>query len=235
MVGHFYGLNILGAGLGAIATGLVLIELLGLQGVTILAALVNFGVGISVLLALRSNGPNPAYVTASDEAPDREEERRRLPISCGAAAILFGFGTLALQIVFFRVLSSYFTLSTIVFPIVLCVYLLLMSLGQTLGGRLADRWPDRLPLVVAGLFAAGAILLLVALRFPPEWAGKIGVLAFTDFNGQLVSDKYPRLVGDPRPIVVILFSTFFMLAVVAWAALFPIMLRLVTADIRERE
>lgn len=232
VVGRFYGLNILGAGLGAIATGLVLIELLGLQGVTILAALVNVGVGISVLLALRRHDDGSAHALPSARSSDRGEGRRRLPANYALAAVLFGFGTLALQIVFFRVLSSYFTLSTIVFPIVLCVYLLLMSAGQTIGGRLADRWPDRLPLVVAGLFAAGAILLLAALRFPPEWAGKAGALAFTSFNGQLVGGKYARLVGDPRPVIVIVFSTVFMLAVVAWAALFPVMLRLVTADIR---
>ncbi len=231
VVGRFYGLNILGAGLGAIATGLILIELLGLQGVTILAALINVGVGISVLLALRQRQDREAQPTTPADAS--RGSTSPLPAAYASAAILFGFGTLALQIVFFRVLSSYFTLSTIVFPIVLCVYLLLMSAGQIVGGRLADHWPDRLPLVVAGLFTVGVALLLAALRFPPEWAGKIGALAFTDFNGQLVIDKYPRLVGDPRPIVVILFSTLFMLAVVAWAALFPVMLRLVTADIRD--
>lgn len=149
------------------------------------------------------------------------------------AATLFGFGTLTLQVVYFRVLSNYFTLSVIVFPAVLCAYLLLMSAGQFIGRRLADHHPAWLEGVVTLLFAAGAVLLLVSLRLPPVWAANIGALAFTSFNGQLVRESYPRLIGDPSLLVVLLFSGVFMAAVLAWAALFPVMLRLVTRDIRE--
>jgi spermidine synthase len=235
-VGRFYGLNILGAAVGALLTGLVLIELIGLSGVTILAACLNIGVGISVIMALKGR---EAMQPASSEAgrAQRMAAKATLSIPIAAryrlAAVMFGFGTLALQIVFFRVLSNYFTMSVIVFPAVLCAYLLLMSAGQIVGGRLADRFPGKLETVVAGLFAAGALTLLAALRFPPEWAARIGALAFTDFNGQLIRDLYPALIGDPVPHVVLLFSGMFMLAVLLWSALFPVMLRLVTRDISE--
>ncbi len=235
-VGLFYGLNILGAAAGALLTGLVLIELIGLTGVTILAACLNIGVGISVFLALKggqaAGGTSPEPGAARIAAPSGSMSIP-IPARYSIAAVMFGFGTLALQIVFFRVLSNYFTMSVIVFPAVLCAYLLLMSCGQIVGGRLADRFPDRLETVVAGLFGAGALMLLVALRFPPEWAAKIGALAFTDFNGQLIRDLYPSLIGDPSPHVVLLFSAVFMLAVLLWSALFPVMLRLVTRDISE--
>jgi len=60
MVGRFYGLNILGAAAGALATGLVLIEAFGLTGVTIFAAFINIGVGLLILVATRKRSlPDP--------------------------------------------------------------------------------------------------------------------------------------------------------------------------------
>jgi spermidine synthase len=204
-VGRFYGLNILGAAVGALLTGLVLIELLGLFGVTLFAAFLNVSIGISVLVALRGHAGDladaPDAETGSVSAKPNRSDGGHL-LAYGLAAVLFGFGTLALQIIYFRVLSNYFTLSVIVFPAVLCAYLILMSAGQVIGGWLADRHPQRLEPVIAALFGAGALLLLAALRFPPAWAARLGALAFTDFNGQLIRDLYPRLIGDPSPIVV---------------------------------
>lgn len=239
-VGHFYGLNILGAATGALLTGLVLIELFGLYGVTVLAAGLNFAAGLMTYAAIRKTGfdENLARETSvfsySTAKPPLAKSPAHLSlVGPHLSAVLFGFGTLALQVVFFRILSNYFTLSVIVFPAVLCAYLLLMSAGQLVGGRLADRYAHRLLFVVASLFGVGAVLLLAALRFPPQWAATLGTIAFTSFNGQLVADRYPHLIGDPSPFVVLLFSMVFMLSVLAWAALFPVMLRLITRTIGE--
>jgi spermidine synthase len=233
VVGRFYGLNILGAAIGALATGLLLIELFGLTGVTIFTAVINIGVGVLVLAATRERTVDSPSVMAAAKAEPASNIPARLPPAMLVAAVLFGFSTLALQIVFFRVLSNYFTLSTIVFPIVLCAYLLLMAAGQFVGGRLADRFNDRLPVVLCGLVAAGSIALLAALRFPPSWAAPGGALRFTDFNGQLVRDQYPGLVGDPSLLPSLLFSLAFMAAVLPWAALFPVLLRWMTRSIGE--
>lgn len=235
-VGLFYGLNIFGAALGALATGLILIEVLGLQGVTVLAACLNVGVGLAVFVALRQDkgkdkGRGQPFKASANTAPAIHSARLRL--GTAVVAILFGFGTLALQIVFFRVLTNYFTLSVIVFPSVLFAYLILMSAGQFVGGRLADRFPGRLVAISTGLFASGAVLFLLALRFPPHWAAEIGALSFTSFNGQLLSDGSRHLIGDPSPLTVALFSIGFMLAVLPWAALFPVMIRLATRDVAE--
>lgn len=230
-VGLFYGLNILGAALGALGTGIVLIELLGLRGVTVLAAMMNLGVGIAVFIALR--GVRRTASVHPDKGGKPPETAARLDAMIGTVAVLFGFGTLALQIVFFRVLTNYFTLSVIVFPSVLFAYLLLMSCGQLLGGRLADRYPNALVGLALLLFGAGAALFAGALRFPPAFAAELGVLSFTTFNGQLLSEEYRGLIGDPSPVAVILFSLVFMIAVLFWTALFPVMVRLATDDISE--
>lgn len=231
-VGRLYGLNILGAAIGALLTGLILIELLGLKGVTIMAGVINITIGIVVLTALRRNSGSArnAIVEAREKPATRNRE---FALSHKAAAVLFGFGTLALQIIFFRVLCNYFTMSTIVFPIVLCVYLLLMSAGQSVGGSIADRFSNQLPGAIAAVFAIGSLLTVLALRFPPEWAARLGALSFTGFSGQLVEADFPHLIGDPSPLLVFAFSLCFMAAVLAWAALFPMMIRLVTRNIAE--
>ncbi|MCG6121911.1 MAG: hypothetical protein MEP57_04290 [Microvirga sp.] len=231
-IGRFYGLNILGAAVGALATGLFLIELFGLFGITLIAASLNLIVGLIVFFAFQKIKSVERSFNALPDSNSKNSiklEQFHLYVASG----LFGFGTLSLQIIYFRIISNYFTLSVIVFPAILAAYLGLMSLGQILGGRLADRHPARLAEVAVALFAVGALLLLAALRFPPEWAASLGSLAFTSFNGQMVSEIYPNLVGDPNPLTVLLFSLVFMSAVLAWAALFPVMLRLMTQNVAE--
>ncbi|WP_368643551.1 hypothetical protein [Castellaniella ginsengisoli] len=226
-VGALYGWNIAGAAIGSILTGLILIEAAGLTGATYFAATANI---IACLIAVNS------IKLIKNEKSDRVNNSGcllNIPKSVAVAAILFGFGTLALQVIFFRVLSNYMTLSTIVFPVLLCAYLCLMSAGQWIGGQLADRYSVRLPEVIAALFAIGAVLLLGALRLPAEWAVAAHGLRFSSFNGQLIAPEHRHLIGDPSPITVFLFSTGMMLSVVAWSGLFPVMFRLATRRIED--
>jgi predicted membrane-bound spermidine synthase len=53
-IGIFYGLNIFGAAIGALISGLVLIETFGLTGSNYLAALLNIGIGCVALLLIRT-------------------------------------------------------------------------------------------------------------------------------------------------------------------------------------
>jgi spermidine synthase len=222
-VGYIYGLNILGAAAGALISGLVLLEWLGLQGVTQLAAVLNMLAACAVLLALRKFPPD-----AADPAPEGQLPFGRIDL----AAILFGFGTLAMQVLYFRILHAYLTLSTLVFPIVLSAYLLLMSLGQWLGGWLADRFQRRLAAIAAALFAAGSLLMVAALNMPPNWAIPFGALRFTAFNGSLLLENR-HLIGDPPVLGALSFSLLFMMSVAAWSALFPVLLKVATRHIDE--
>lgn len=228
-VGILYGWNIAGAAVGSLVTGLVLIELFGLSGTTYFAAAANiFAACIAVHVLRQTRATN----SGESLAPHRVAPAT-IPLASAVAAVLFGFGTLSIQVIFFRVLSNYLTLSTVVFPVLLSAYLCLMSLGQWVGGQLADRYSNRLPQVTTGLFATGAVLLLAALRFPPDWAASLGALRFSSFNGQLVSPEFTHLVGDPSPVTVFLFSLGMMLSVVAWSGLFPVMFRLITQRIED--
>ena len=108
-----------------------------------------------------------------------------------------------------------------------------MSMGQVLGGRLADRFADKLEAVAISLFISGSMLFFASLNFPPSTAAKWGALAFTSFNGQMVSNTFPQLIGDPAPETVFIYSLLFMISVLFWSALFPVMLKLMTRDIHE--
>ncbi len=228
-VGALYGWNIGGAAIGAAITGLILIEAFGLHGTTeiaaalnIIAALVAAGALSSISSEHRGQMPTTPVLQLA-----------RVPTSSALAAVLFGFGTLAVQVIYFRVLSNYLTLSPIVFPMLLCAYLCLMSIGQWVGGQLADRFAERLVHVVAALFAGGSLLFVASLHFPHPWAAAIGALRFSSFNGQLISNDYPNLIGDPSAFTALLFSSLMMISVVAWSGLFPVMFRLVTHRIEE--
>ncbi len=228
-VGVLYGWNIAGAAVGSLLTGLFLIELFGLRGTTFFAAGANI---LAAAIAIHGLRLIPSGIQARAKAVSMDK-LARIPLSAALAAVLFGVGTLAIQVIFFRVLSNYLTLSTIVFPVLLCAYLCLMSMGQWVGGQLADRYSNRLDYVIAGLFSVGAGLFLAALRFPPEWAAHLNALRFSSFNGQLVASEFSHLIGDPSPITVFLFSAGMMVSVVAWSGLFPVMFRLITERIED--
>lgn len=225
--GNLYGWNITGAAIGSLLTGLIFIESIGLIGTTRIAAILNF---LAALIASR------AFLSISTSTKTIEYVKQKsasIPKNAAMAAVLFGFGTLAIQILFFRVLINYLTLSTLVFPVILCAYLCLMALGQLLGGQLADKYYDKLQLIVLALFSSGSILFFAILNFPPSWAAFLRALRFTSFNGQLIDKNYSYLVSDPSPIIIFFFSLFIMIPVVPWSALFPVMFRSITAKVEE--
>lgn len=224
-VGLLYGLNILGASLGAVVCGLVLLESLGLDGATVLAGCLNMIAAAAAFFAF--NKAADSKIESQPIAPSRSSSWGWVDL----VAILFGFGTLALQVIFFRVLHAYFTLSTIVFPIVLCVYLLLMAFGQWLGGVLADKYHLKLVNLCVILFFCGSLLVAASLNISPSWVADFGAFRFTTFNGSLLNADHRHLIGDPPIFVVFAFSAVFMASVVAWSALFPVLLKLATLHI----
>jgi len=224
VAGGLYGWNIAGAAFGALLTGLILIEAFGLSGTTQAAAALNFGAAAIALWTFARTRTGSMRATRTGNAI-------KTGLAPAIAAILFGFGTLAIQIIYFRILSNYLTLSTIVFPMVLCAYLLLMAGGQWLGGRLADKYSSDLRRVMLGLFLIGSVLFLAALRLPPSWAASMHALRFTTFNGQLLGDDHKHLIGDASPLTVFVFAFLLMMPVLFWSGLFPVLFRHVIASV----
>lgn len=182
-VSWLYGLNTLGAGLGALVAGLILIGTLGYEVTVYIGALLNLAVAIASLgvagtLKARAFTSRPAVARAP-----RQEALGRSGL-LGWAALLFssGFLIISLEIVWFRVLGNIIWTMPYAFPLILAVFLIADAMGIVAGARVLRRFGHPLPFFLrlqgmVALYALGTMLLvwmlfaepgLAALFIPPE-------------------------------------------------------------------
>ena len=167
-LGRFYGLNVLGAGRGALATPWWLVRSMGLTGAVIVAAGANLAAGLLAGLAsLRPGAVEPAPGLAPTGASLPPDEPRRPFALWLALYATSGFCALALEILWFRIVDVAVKSTSFAFGTVLSLYLL--SYGA--GSLTASAWAARVrrPLrVFLGLQCAivlAAALPLVLLRY----------------------------------------------------------------------
>ncbi len=156
-LGVIYGLNTVGAALGALLGGFVLVEWLGARGAVTAANGLNFGVALVALRAARRVRGSGAAAEPSDEAIPTA-----LPVLV-TALVLFGSGftTLGYEIVWFRALRYLVGNGTYALTTALVVFLLGLGLGALLYRPLVRRGaPERtlgLSQLAVGLLALAAI------------------------------------------------------------------------------
>jgi spermidine synthase len=163
-VGLLYGLNLLGALVGCLATGLFLLEAAGIFRTTLGAALVNVLVGAGALALARKDAGG-----AEVEAPASAADAADTPLIRYAFAGLFvsGATTLGMEVVFTRVLGLVFGVSSYAFALTLAVFLLGLGLGALFERRLARRaGPLDYAGVAIAVAAAGAGALLAMPGVP---------------------------------------------------------------------
>jgi spermidine synthase len=165
-VGTLYALNTLGAVLGVLAGGFILLGTVGetrtvLVGVAlnITAALGTFALARGVSGPVAGEPPEARTLPASGGEAAYPDRVRRLVVACFA---LGGAVALANQVVWARMLVLYQGTSVYAFSALLGVLLAGMAAGSLLGGRLVDRWADLLrPL--AYLYLGLGVAALAAL------------------------------------------------------------------------
>lgn len=124
--GRLYGANTAGAALGAFASGFVLIELVGIQTTTVIAALCNaLAAAVAFRLAPRS-APAPASTRASLDWADTLRSRRSLLLLFAAVGGL----ALAGEVIWTRALTVFLGSSTYAFGSILIAYLVGIALGS---------------------------------------------------------------------------------------------------------
>jgi len=178
-IGLLYGINVLGAAVGALVTPWFLIRFFGMDGA------VRWGVGANVLAGLTallagawahaSATTSPPHVDAPP--PDSGDgpapfafERGSLRLWMGLYA-LSGFIALCLEMVWFRIVDVAVKSMAFTFGNVLCVFLLGLGAGSLLGGRLAPRWTRPLSTFVAlqcALLVWSALAVALLDRLPPD-------------------------------------------------------------------
>jgi MFS family permease len=191
-VGNLYGVNTLGAGLGALLGGWVLVGWLGFVGALVFAAALNLIaalVALSLLRGLPAHTGAAAMVTVDAEAADAiggthhraadaADERAAATEPYGGLikwcglVFLSGYVIVALEIVWVRLLGQIGMFHAYLFPTVLGIFLLADGLGIAVASRIVRRVIDPRPaffLAQGGGFALAALLLLLAWWAVPLW------------------------------------------------------------------
>jgi spermidine synthase len=181
-LGMLYGVNTLGAALGVMATGFILIPELGTNGARYTAVGVNIAVGIGAFLAHRrgsgsSRIPNAAHTTQATHEPgattrlagEKDGARLRGGWLLLSAYALSGAVALACEVVWTRVLVFFTGSTTYAFTMMLAVLLIGLAIGSVVMGRIGDR--IRQPAAAIALVLAGiALMMTVGFAFLPDVA-----------------------------------------------------------------
>ncbi len=162
--GGLYAANTLGAVLGCVAAGFVLIPVLGLQTTCAVVAVVNLAVGGLAIVWGRRLPVAPA-------PPVAETQRAPIPRSAVIAAAAFGisgFTAMGYEVLWTRALEHYTHNSTYAYTAMLAIFLLGLGGGSALMARRADglRRPlAALALLQVGIAASVVGALLIYIRF----------------------------------------------------------------------
>ncbi len=176
LAGRLYGVNTLGAVTGTLLAGFLLVPHWGLWWTCALTGLIDFLIGLTVLLTFR-RATAPKLGEASKRAHPKAgftsaDKRLSWPL---VIIGLSGLAALGLEVVWFRILARIIGPSVQAFSIMLVLYLTGIGGGSLAGCFLIRRSTDD-RLLVGGTLAAcalGALLPLVALNAMPLWYGDL--------------------------------------------------------------
>jgi len=155
--GRLYGINTVGASVGAILAGFILIPYLGLWGSLFAAAAVNLSVGFGCVYyagGISENTPGSSRDSICKEntaenirgACSPFQERLRI-----CALVIFavsGFCSMAYEVIWTRLLALLMGPTTYSFTIVVSTFILGLAAGSMVFGRIADRVKDPFSLLV---------------------------------------------------------------------------------------
>lgn len=170
-VGALYSWNTLGAFVGCLACGFVLLELLGLRATLWVAASVNLVVGVTALVlggrakptgAAKADAAPSGFVSAPSPSPSRVRLALVLFAATGALA-------LAVEVLWTRSLMYFVSIDTWAFAAMLAAFLAGIGLGGLVTARFVDRLRDPLLAlgfleVLIGLAAAVSLPMLRAIH-----------------------------------------------------------------------
>jgi spermidine synthase len=174
--GKLYAANTIGAIVGTLAAGLVLIELLGLTGALAVGAACSAVAGLAALplerrKALRAKGPAPDALprtSARPSSPARLPNRARLAL---VIAFVSGLTSLGYQVLWTRMLASGTGNTTYVFTVILMQFLLGLAVGALLFNLIRSRITSPARLLAIAQILVGALVLLGLVAFiarPPD-------------------------------------------------------------------
>jgi predicted membrane-bound spermidine synthase len=189
-LGKLYGLNTLGAVLGAAVAGFVLIEHVGIRASLWLTALANLALGAIAVVLARPLVPAPAVQPDAPVATPGVVTPAAPALRATAFVLLTvtAFAGLLDEIAWTRVLVMVIGGSTYAFTLVLVVFLLGIGIGSALVARRSHPPPETAATASAaqGISAAGAAVLLVFLGVLPRYIVAVFHIPGLEATGRLV-------------------------------------------------
>lgn len=164
-IGRLEAINIIGAALGALVGGCLLIGMLGFDGASYAGAVLSAMVGVAALAVAPTFAAGNGRLPPGQGAPAVRSARLWY---WSALVFLSGFLAIGLQVLWFRLLSVPLESFAYTFAILVALVLLGDGMGTALGARLVQRAADPRPwfmLTQAAvmLYVLGSVLVLCVL------------------------------------------------------------------------
>ncbi len=163
-----YFTNSLGAALGVLGAGFLLIEKVGLPGTIFTAGLINVGLAFVVwVFSKKVNEEGVAFPTPADLNKDKDASRSGIITIVYAAAFVTGAASFMLEIAWIRMLSMAIGASTHSFEVMLSSFILGIALGglalSVFGARIRNG-----ARALAGVIIVKCFLALAAVALYPS-------------------------------------------------------------------
>jgi len=156
-IGRLYFVNTLGAAMGALATGVLLVRTMGYEHSLWIGILFNGLCAVGALyVGHRQRGARDQELSHAARVEVEPMNITSRLIAWSAHYALSGFAALSLELIWFRVLGSLIKSVSMTFSILLAIYLGSMALGTALGPRLAK---GRTPRQQEKIFLLAQVLL----------------------------------------------------------------------------
>ena len=210
-VGTLYFVNTLGAAFGALATGVVLVETLGLSGSTWLALAMNVTAAAAALWLGRRGHADTAEARSAD--PPTAAASPGMPWVPAAAFFVSGFCALMLEITWTRVLLGFVFNGALIISINLFMVLVGFAIGGAAMARAADT--TAAPRMLAG------VLFLTVATFTLVGLGSVELLGLLPAAGYVPSWGHVMAIGGLQ-----------LPACIAMGAAFPVLVRVLVRDHR---
>ena len=161
-----YACNLAGAIAGTIAAGFFLLPTFGVRATIWIAAATNVLIGMVAFLIDRKQRPTNFSLSSSVEVQREASQGQTegLPTFWLTCAVISGFVTISMQIVWSRVLAMIIGSSTYAFSIVLALFLAGLALGAYLVSASRNRDSRSLRRAIFGLEILAAAALFIGLR-----------------------------------------------------------------------
>ncbi|MCC6153130.1 MAG: fused MFS/spermidine synthase [Candidatus Hydrogenedentes bacterium] len=185
-IGLLYVLNTIGAVSGCLFAGMYGIEMLGYTRTTFIAAATNAGIGVIAYFVSLYLPYERAVITSESVTPKAIATRQTKLIFVAFA--ISGFCTLALEVLWTRLLSLVFMGTTYAYTAMLASILIGIAAGSLAAAAIADRSksPGVLLGIVecfAGIFCAATLIYIARL---PENMREFQRAYSLDFDGQMM-------------------------------------------------